>query len=86
MHYVYVIQSLKDKRFYTGFTENLERRIGEHNRGREPSTKSRAPFKLIYFEACLSKNDAIAREKQLKSGKGKKYLKIRIRHYLEDLE
>ncbi|MDP2980888.1 MAG: GIY-YIG nuclease family protein [Candidatus Omnitrophota bacterium] len=85
MYYVYVIQSLKDRRFYTGFTDDLERRIGEHNRGEEPSTKSRAPFKLVYFEACLSKNDTIAREKQLKSGKGKKYLRIRIRHYLEDL-
>jgi len=85
MYYVYVLQSLKDKRFYTGFTDNLDRRIEEHNNKQEPSTKSRVPFRLVYFEGCLSKKDAIAREKQLKTGKGKKYLRIRIRHYLEDL-
>ena len=86
MYYVYVLQSLKDKRFYTGFTENLEERIRQHNNKEEPATKARVPFKLVYFEGCLLKKDAIARERQLKSGKGKKYLRIRIKHYLEDLE
>ena len=85
MYYVYVLQSLKDNEFYTGFTDNLERRVKEHNNQEELSTKSRAPFRLVYFEGCLSKKDVLAREKQLKSGKGKKYLKVRIRHYLEDL-
>ena len=83
MYYVYVIESLKDNKFYTGFTDNLKRRIKEHNNKEEPSTKSRAPFKLIYFEGCLSKEDAITREKNLKSGTGKRYLKSRLKHYLK---
>ena len=85
MYYVYALKSLKDDKFYTGFTDNLERRIGEHNRGEEPSTKPRVPFELIYFEGCLNKKDAIAREKQLKTGRGKKYLRDRLRNYRENL-
>ncbi len=85
MYYVYVIQSEKDGEFYTGFTDNLERRIREHNNRQEPSTKPRAPFKLIYYEGCIAKRDAEAREKYLKSSKGKQYLKIRIKYYLKSL-
>ncbi|MDP8230578.1 MAG: GIY-YIG nuclease family protein, partial [Candidatus Gorgyraea atricola] len=55
MYYVYALKSMKDKELYTGFTDNLERRIGEHNRGEEPSTRPRVPFELIYFEGCLNK-------------------------------
>lgn len=86
MYYVYVLQSLKDGKFYTGFTDNLERRIKEHNRREEPSTKSRAPFTLVYFEGCITKEDAIIREKYLKGGKGKRFLKSRLKHYLEKLK
>ena len=82
MYYIYVLQSLKDKRFYTGFTESLEVRIKQHNNQKEPSTKSRAPFELVYCEGCIEKDDAIAREKYLKTGKGKRYLKYRIEKYL----
>ncbi len=82
MYYVYVLQSIKDKLFYTGFTCNLQRRIEEHNNGSEFFTKSRIPFELVYYEWCLSKDDAIAREKYLKSGMGKKYIRNRILNYL----
>ncbi len=82
MYYVYVLQSIKDKLFYTGFTCNLQRRIGEHNSGCEFSTKDRGLFKLVYYEWCLSKDDAITREKYLKSGMGKKYIRNRISNYL----
>ena len=84
MWHVYVLRSLKDGRFYTGFTENLERRIKEHNNKGEPSTKTRVPFELVYFEVSLSKKDTIAREKYLKTGKGKRYLKYRLSNYLKD--
>ena len=86
MYYVYVLQSQKDSKFYTGFTSNLERRIEEHNNKTEFSTKCRAPFSLIYFEGCIIKEDALARERFLKSGKGKKYLKNRTKFHLESLE
>ncbi len=67
MFYTYVLQSAKDKNFYTGFTKNLKLRFEQHNKGIVESTKDRRPFKLIYYEACLHKNDAIRREKYLKS-------------------
>ena len=82
MFYVYVLRSLKDGRLYTGFTEDLRRRIGEHNQSQEPSTKQRAPFELVYYEACQSKYDALRREKYLKTTYGKRYLKNRLRDYL----
>ena len=82
MYYVYVIQSKRDKQFYTGFTRDLENRIREHNEGRVSSTKERGPFELIYYEACLNEQDALAREKYLKSGMGKRYLRNRLRRFL----
>ncbi|MDP2943140.1 MAG: GIY-YIG nuclease family protein [Candidatus Omnitrophota bacterium] len=85
MHYVYVIQSLKDKGFYTGYTTDLKRRLEEHNSKSQSSTKSRVPFNLVYYEWCLSKGDAITREKYLKSGKGKRYIKDRVKYYLAEV-
>ncbi len=82
MYYVYVIRSQKDKRFYTGFTSDLQNRFQEHNAGRVFSTKGRGPFELIYCEACLNEQDALAREKYLKSGMGKRYLKNRLKRFL----
>ena len=82
MYYIYVIQSKKDKQFYTGFTGDLQNRLREHNTGRVPSKKGRGPFELIYYEACLNEQDALAREKSLKSGMGKRYLKNRLRRFL----
>ena len=84
MYFVYVLQSLKDKLFYTGFTNDLERRVNEHNEGLQISTRSRTPFELIYYEWCLNKKDAIKRENYLKSGIGKKFLKSRLRNYFEE--
>ncbi|MCK4233425.1 GIY-YIG nuclease family protein [candidate division WOR-3 bacterium] len=82
MFFTYVIQSKKDGRFYTGSTSDLRKRLNEHNTGKVRSTKSRGPFVLIYYEACLDKQDALAREKYLKSGMGKRYLKNRLRRFL----
>jgi len=83
MYYVYVLRSSKDYQFYTGFTNDLKRRVDEHNEECQVSTQSRTPFELIYFEWCLNKEDAIAREKYLKSGMGKKYIRNRLKYYLE---
>jgi len=82
MYYVYIIQSKKDKQFYTGFTGDLQNRIQEHNAGGVPSTRERCPFELIYYEACLNEQDALAREKYLKSGMGKRYLRNRLKRFL----
>lgn len=83
-YYTYLLQSDVDKQFYTGFTTNLENRLSMHNSGKVASTKSRTPFKLVYFEACLNEQDARARERYLKSGMGKRYLKNRIKSFLKE--
>lgn len=80
--YVYILQSEKDKMFYTGYTSNLEERIVLHNKGQVQSTKNRIPLKLVYFEACINQQDATHREKYLKTSWGKRYLKERLKNYL----
>ena len=85
MNYVYILLSGKDGKFYTGSTKDLKRRINEHNSGRVDSTKDRLPIKLIYYEACIDEIDARAREKYLKSGMGKRYIRNRLKNYLRDL-
>ena len=82
MYYTYVLQSMKDKEFYTGMTKDLKLRFEQHNKGVVESTKSRRPFEIVYYEACMSKIDAIKREKYLKTYHGKMYLKRRIKSYL----
>jgi putative endonuclease len=82
MFYTYLLQSLKDKKWYTGYTDDLRKRFNLHNLGKVESTKNRKPFKLLYYEACLTKGDAMAREKYLKSGPGKRYLKNRLKRFL----
>ncbi|HEY4490193.1 MAG TPA: GIY-YIG nuclease family protein [Candidatus Paceibacterota bacterium] len=58
-YYVYALLSKKDKKFYTGYTNNLILRFEQHQLGRVESTKLRGPFIPVYYEACLSKKDAI---------------------------
>lgn len=76
--YTYVLKSKKDGNLYTGTTNDLKQRLKQHNDGFVFSTKQRRPFELIYFEACLNKEDAYRREKYLKTGMGKRYLKNRL--------
>lgn len=83
MYYVYVLLSLKDNRFYTGYTENLRNRLEMHSKGFVSITKNRRPLKLIYYEACLAQKDVLKREKYLKTTWGKRYLKNRLKSYLE---
>lgn len=81
-YYVYVLLSEKDKCWYTGYSHDLKKRMDDHEKGRVASTKNRRPLKLIYFEGCLHQQDATRREKYLKSGNGKIYLKNRVRRFL----
>ena len=69
MFYVYLIQSKEDKKLYIGLTNNLKRRIKEHNNGMTFSTKYRTPFRIIYYEAYFSRVDAEVRERKLKQFK-----------------
>lgn len=78
MHYVYVLYDKTQDKMYTGLTNNLERRLKEHNRGEARTTVRMKERKLVYYEACTSKSDAHKREKQLKTGFGRGYLRRRL--------
>ncbi|MDZ7586148.1 MAG: GIY-YIG nuclease family protein [Patescibacteria group bacterium] len=82
MHLVYILQSLKDKKMYVGITGNLRLRLGKHRQGEVQSTKNRRPWKLIGYEAYLTKEEAAKREKYLKTSDGKREIKIRFKKSL----
>ena len=67
--YTYILQSKADKKFYIGSTNDLAKRLKEHNAGKVKSTKARLPFKLVYYEAYPNEKSARLREKQLKNDK-----------------
>ena len=75
MIYIYVLRSEKDGRFYVGMSENFERRLLEHNSGKTKSTKGFIPWKLFLFEEFPDRITARKREKYLKSGYGKHWIK-----------
>ena len=75
IYWVYGLKSLKDGRIYVGMTVDVQLRIKEHNSGKTKSTKGYRPWELIYKEKVGSRNEAREREKYLKGGSGKEYLK-----------
>jgi len=75
MIYVYVLRSDKTGMLYKGLTKDLERRIKEHNAGYSKSTKAHRPWHLVYQEGHNNMRDARAREKFLKSGSGREFLR-----------
>jgi putative endonuclease len=86
MFYVYCLQSKKDpEEFYFGFTSDLKNRLEKHNSGHNFSTKRYAPWKLIYYEACITESDARRREKYLKTNIGRRMFKKRIKDYLKEV-
>ncbi|HQW18348.1 MAG: GIY-YIG nuclease family protein [Bacteroidia bacterium] len=79
MFTVYVIYSQSHNVFYKGMTEDLERRLFQHNNGLLGNyTKNKAPWRLVYSETFLSKSDALKREKYFKTGAGRDFLKSKI--------
>ncbi|HVM73766.1 MAG TPA: GIY-YIG nuclease family protein [Candidatus Paceibacterota bacterium] len=87
MHKVYVLENTKDKTWYIGQTDDLKRRLHQHNTktgGRTTAMRENGSWKLIYAEAYIDKRDAVGREKFLKGGSGRAYLKKQMRHYLNN--
>ena len=82
MLYVYCLESEKYDEMYFGYTKDLKRRFKEHNQKLNFSTKAYAPWKLIYYEACLNEKDAKRREKYLKTTQGRRMMKLRLKEYL----
>ena len=81
MFYTYILMN-NNNQLYIGFTYDLRKRFKEHNDKKSTYTKYRGPYKLIYYEACLDENDARQREKYLKSGTGKRFIKSRLKRFL----
>src|SRR5438132_4627299 len=82
MHYVYVLRSVSDHGLYIGYSANLRRRFTQHVEGGAFATSYRGPWKLIYYEAYTEQGDALGRERYLKSGAGRRFLRAQLAHYL----
>ncbi len=78
MFYTYVLHSKAEDKLYVGWTSDLRYRLKQHQDGKVNATKDGRPFELIYYEASMLKSDAISREKSLKTGFGRAYLKKRL--------
>lgn len=74
-HYVYVIRSINFGRFYVGMSEDPEKRLKQHNSGKTQSTKPYKPWVLVFTESFENRFEARDREKYLKSGIGREYIK-----------
>ena len=80
--YFDVSQSIKDMKLYVGYTKDLKLRFEHHKKGLVNSTKDRRPLSLIYYEACVSQDDATKREKYFKTHHGKMFLHRRLKSSL----
>ena len=74
MYFVYIIQSCKDDSYYIGQTNKLEKRIEQHNQGKSSYTKSKAPWRLRYFEKYDTRSEAMNREKEIKRMKSREFI------------
>jgi putative endonuclease len=84
--FVYVLFSLKDRKLYIGYSEDLTARTDDHFKGKVRATKSRLPLILIYYEAFTNIKDAKSRERFLKSGFGRTQLKKALQNRLKYLK
>jgi len=75
MYWIYILKSKRFKKSYVGYTDNIERRLSEHNAGRSKFTSSYKPWEIIHKEEFVGKSEAIKRERFLKSKAGRKFLK-----------
>ena len=74
MFCVYILQSEKDNSYYVGHSDNLDRRIEEHNREKNKYTRNKTPWKLAYGEFFNSRSEAMRREMEIKKKKRKNYI------------
>jgi putative endonuclease len=71
MFFVYILRSERTGHLYTGYTENVTQRLGQHSQGLTKSTKNRGPWMLVHSEEFATRAEAMRREKFLKSGQGR---------------
>jgi putative endonuclease len=83
MHYVYILENQIDRSWYIGFSSDLKQRVIDHQNGKGGrTTKKKKDWLLIYLEGYVNKDDALGREKYLKSGSGRRFVKKQLGHYL----
>ena len=80
-YFVYILQSLKDKTYYIGSTQDLNSRIERHNQGRVSYTKPRCPWKLVYFEEHPDRSSAAKRETEIKAHKRRIFIEALIKNF-----
>jgi putative endonuclease len=85
MYFVYIIQSQKNKCFYIGSTQDLDRRLKEHESGKTRSLKNKGPFEIVRIEKFFEKSEAIKREHQIKKYKGGRAFKNLINKAFGDV-
>lgn len=85
MYYVYLLQSVVDDRIYVGQTSDLKRRIREHRAGRDYTTRKYGGIRLVFYEAFVSKEDSLRREKYFKTTKGKSSLRLITRSSIKKI-
>lgn len=83
-YFVYILQSLKNKSLYIGYTKDVNARFESHNNGENAATKPFIPYKLIHYETYLSRIDAKNREEYLKSGYGRRSINAMLRNYFNE--
>ena len=81
MHYVYIIQSIKFKNLYKRYSTNLQKRLKDHNSGKNKHTTQYKPWKIIYYSVFSEKNIALNFEKYLKTGSGIAFMRKRLIKY-----
>lgn len=79
MYHIYILKSINSNHYYTGQTNNIESRILLHNAGRINWSKRYRPWKIVYTEEYSNRNEAVKREKYLKSHAGRNWIKIKIK-------
>jgi len=84
MYWTYLLENQNDKSWYIGYTSNLRKRLNEHQSGYgSKTTKIKKNWELIYCEGYKNKRDAEGRERFLKSGSGRRFLKKQLTNYLK---
>ena len=76
--YVYVLESVSSGRLYTGHTMNIDQRVNQHNSGMSRYTRGRGPWRLMFYEEFATRGEAVTRERFLKTGRGRDWIKSRL--------
>ena len=78
MYYMYILESKKDKTLYIGLTDNIPKRLKEHNSGMSKYTKGHSPYAIVFYSAFINRSLAVKFERYLKTASGRAFIKKKI--------